>query len=112
MELTEDQIREIEIRHNVYVADGQYNRCGVNARYGWLPLPEEWVADVQRFYRVDDNGRAQIFDGDGSATTRIQGAGCQTYYPVGANLSVEHEHTEGITLTRADAEMLGIREEV
>lgn len=116
MKLTEDQIREIEIRHNVYVADGQYNRGNANAIYGWLPLPEDWTAEVQRFYRVDDNGNAQIFEGDGSVATRIQGDGCQTIvYPVAptvvTGLSVEYEHPEGITLTQADAEMLGIREE-
>ena len=114
MKLNADQSREIEIRHNVYVADGQYNQESVDAVYGWLPLPEEWVAEVQRFYRLDDNGNAQIFEGDGSVTTRIRSNGSHTCYPVGANLSVksvEYEHPEGITLSQADAETLGIREE-
>lgn len=73
-------------------------------------------AEAQRFYRLDDHGNAQIFEGDGSATTQIPGAGCPTIvYPIAptvvTGLSAEYEHPEGITLTIADAEMLGIREE-
>ena len=111
MKLTEAQIREIEIRHNVYVADGQYNQESVDAVYGWLPLPEEWITEVQRFYRLDDNGNAQIFEGDGSVATWMRGPRCQTCYPIDSDLSVEHEHPLGITLSQADAETLGIREE-
>lgn len=44
--MTEDQIKAIEDRHNVCIADGQYNRCGADATYGWLPLPAEWIAEV------------------------------------------------------------------
>lgn len=47
MKLTEDQIREIEIRYDVCIADGQYNRCGADAAHGWLPIPAEWIAEVQ-----------------------------------------------------------------
>ena len=59
------------------------------------------------FYRINAEGNADIFEHDGSSVTRIDA----NVYPVGSNLSARHEHTEGITLTMADAEKIGINKE-
>lgn len=59
------------------------------------------------FYRIDTNGNAQIFNEDGTPATRIDA----NVYPVGSTLSARYEHADGITLTVADAESIGIGKE-
>lgn len=60
------------------------------------------------FYRLNDQGNAVILYADtGEAVTRIEA----NIYPVGSNLSAAYEHPEGIVLSVADAERIGIRSE-
>ena len=60
------------------------------------------------FYRVNADGNAEILDFiDGSWITRIDAS----VYPIGSSLSARYEHPEGIVLTIADAELIGIRPE-
>jgi hypothetical protein len=59
------------------------------------------------FYRINSDSNAVIFENDGSAATRIDA----NVYPVGSDLSARYEHPEGIVLTVADAEKLGIEAE-
>ena len=56
------------------------------------------------FYRENTTGNAQIFEDDGDVATRIDA----DVYPVGSDTSARYEHPEGIILTVADAETLGI----
>ena len=58
------------------------------------------------FYRIE-NGNARIFHESGDAVTRIDA----NVYPVGSNCSARYEHPEGIVLTIADAEKIGIEKE-
>ena len=59
------------------------------------------------FYRINENGNAVILNDDGTAVTRIDA----NVYPVGSGLSARHEHAEGIVLTVADAQKIGIEAE-
>ena len=59
------------------------------------------------FYRITDEGNAEIFNNDGQAVTRIDA----NVYPVGSILSAMHEHPEGVILTVEDAESLNIEPE-
>ena len=59
------------------------------------------------FYRINNDGNAVIFENDGSVATRIDA----NVYPVRSNLSARYEHPNGIVLTVADAEKLGIEKE-
>ena len=59
------------------------------------------------FYRINENGNAVILNDDGTAVTRIDA----NVYPVGSVLSASHEHAEGIVLTVADAQKIGIEAE-
>ena len=59
------------------------------------------------FYRINSDSNAVIFENDGSVATRIDA----NVYPVGSNCSARYEHPEGIVLTIADAEKLGIEKE-
>jgi len=62
----------------------------------------------QMFYRVDSNGNAVIlYVDDGTAVTRIDA----NVYPVDSDLSARYEHAEGIVLTVADAQKIGIEAE-
>lgn len=65
-------------------------------------------AGLGMFYRKDKNGNAVIIDEDGLQVTRIM---VDDIYPVGSELSTLHEHSDGIVLTIADAESIGITEE-
>jgi hypothetical protein len=56
------------------------------------------------FYRINSDGNAVIFENNGSVAKRIDA----DVYPVGSDLSARYEHPEGIVLTIADAEKLGI----
>jgi hypothetical protein len=59
------------------------------------------------FYRINDDGNAIILHESGEMVTRIDA----NVYPVGSDLSARYEHPEGIVLTIADAEKLGIEVE-
>jgi hypothetical protein len=59
------------------------------------------------FYRINENGNAQIFENDGDIVTRIDA----NVYPVDSQLSTRYEHASGIVLTIEDAEKLGIHAE-
>lgn len=56
------------------------------------------------FGRINENGNVTVFEADGSTATRIDA----NVYPVGSNLSARHEHPNGIELTVADAEKIGL----
>lgn len=57
------------------------------------------------FGRLTDEGHVAILHvEDGEPVTRLDA----TVYPVGSSLSARHEHPQGIVLTRADADKLGI----
>ena len=58
------------------------------------------------FYRIEENG-ARIFHESGKMVTRINA----NVYPIDSSLSARYEHPEGITLTIADAQKLGIEVE-
>jgi hypothetical protein len=63
----------------------------------------------QYFYRKNDYGDAVILRAsDGSAATRINA----NVYPVMSGLSARYEHPGGIVLTIADAEKIGIYEDI
>ncbi len=63
----------------------------------------------EMFYRIDENGNAQIFNNDGSTATQINA----NVYVVGSDgsKSVRYEHPEGIFLTVEDAEKIGVHRE-
>ena len=64
------------------------------------------------FYRVNDAGNADIFHSSGEIAVRfLPEETHKTVYPVGSGLSARYEHPNGIVLTVADAESLGIKEE-
>ena len=56
------------------------------------------------FGRINENGNVTVFETDGSTATRVDA----NVYPVGSNLSARYEHAEGIELTVADAEKIGL----
>ena len=57
------------------------------------------------FGRINAEGNVDILHvEDGYPVTRIDA----DIYPVGSDLSTRYEHPEGITLTKEDAEALGI----
>lgn len=58
--------------------------------------------------RINENGDVYVLDAaTGESITRIDA----NVYPVGSDLSARYEHADGIVLTRADAERLGVRVE-
>ena len=59
------------------------------------------------FYRTDTDGNAVILNDNGTAVTRIDA----DVYPVGSDLSARYGHPEGIVLTVADAQKIGIEAE-
>ena len=61
------------------------------------------------FYRIADGNATILHDADGTPVCRIPGA--SRIYPVDSRTSCAYEHPEGIVLTIADAEALGIRAE-
>ena len=56
------------------------------------------------FGRINDNGDVTVFEADGSTATRIDA----NVYPVGSSTSARYEHPDGIELTVADAEKIGL----
>lgn len=56
------------------------------------------------FGRINENGNVTVFEDDGSAATRIDA----NVYPVGSSTSARYEHPDGIELTVADAEKIGL----
>lgn len=57
------------------------------------------------FYRVNDNGNADIFYAeDGEAVVSLD----ENIYPVGSDVSARYEHPEGLELTIEDAKKIGI----
>ena len=58
--------------------------------------------------RADMRGNIDIFWNTGEIATTLP---APTTYPIGSQLSCAHEHPEGITLSRQDAETLGIEVE-
>ena len=59
------------------------------------------------FYRKDESGNASLlYSEDGVPVFCMPGV--THIYPVGSELSCAYDHPEGITLTIADAESLGI----
>ena len=58
------------------------------------------------FYRITEEGNAQIFHTSGEMVARIYGE--PRIYPIGSPLSCEYEHPKGIILTIEDAEKIGI----
>lgn len=69
-----------------------------------IDLADDMI-DNGLFGRIDGNGNVAVFEADGSAATRIDA----NVYPVGSQLSTRHEHPEGIVLTAADAETIGLK---
>lgn len=63
------------------------------------------------FYRVNEDGNADIFDAEGYKATSIKTPPHKAVYPMGSPLSTNYNHAEGITLTIDDAKKLGIKEE-
>ena len=57
------------------------------------------------FGRMTSQGTIAVFEDDGGRATRMEG---WILYPVGSSLSAEYEHAEGIVLTVADAERIGL----
>ncbi len=56
------------------------------------------------FGRINDNGNVTVFEADGSTATSIDA----NVYPVGSSTSARYEHPDGIELTVADAEKIGL----
>lgn len=57
------------------------------------------------FGRINQNGDVDLFDMSGDAATRIDA----NVYPIGSSVSARHEHPEGITISKADAERIGVQ---
>lgn len=71
-------------------------------------LTQNQIASYNKFYRVNEDGNAQILTADeGDPVTRIDA----DVYPVGSDVSARYEHAEGIVLTITDAEKIGIESE-
>lgn len=58
----------------------------------------------QLFGRMDRDGNVSIEDSDGDMVTSID----TDIFPVGSKSSARNDHSDGITLTRADAAKLGV----
>lgn len=58
----------------------------------------------EMFYRIDENGNAQIFHNSGEVVTRIDAS----VYPIDSDFSARYEHATGIVLSVSDAEAIGI----
>lgn len=65
--------------------------------------------DDSIFGRMNENGDVDILDvDDGEAICRLDA----NVYPVGNDLSVRYEYSNGIVLSLADANLLGIKIEL
>jgi hypothetical protein len=59
------------------------------------------------FGRIDTtDGTVVVLHESGERATRLA---CPGVYPVGSNLGARNEHPEGIIITRADADKIGLR---
>jgi hypothetical protein len=61
----------------------------------------------EMFYRVNENGNAVVFHSSGEVVTKID----QNVYPIDSDFSARYDHPDGIILTVADAEKIGIAAE-
>lgn len=61
----------------------------------------------EMFYRIDENGNAQIFHNSGEVVTKIDA----NVYPIDSDFSARYEHATGIVLSVSDAESIGIQAE-
>ena len=59
------------------------------------------------FYRLNDNGDAQIFEDSGEVATQIDA----NVYPIDSNFSTRYEHPDGIILSVEDAIKIGVLNE-
>lgn len=59
------------------------------------------------FYRLNENGNAEIYNSDGTVCERFE-ENIPCVYPVDSNLSAYYEHNDGIVLTIDDAKKCGI----
>ena len=59
------------------------------------------------FYRLNDNGDAQIFEDSGEVATQIDA----NVYPIDSNFSTRYEHPDGIILSVEDAIKSGVLNE-
>jgi len=58
------------------------------------------------FGRIDENGNVAVFHESGEAATRMD---CSLYaVDSDGSSSVRYEHPDGIVITRADAEKIGL----
>lgn len=95
----------------------EYNAIGWDMNPRWAnDERDEILLDVPgygddigaMFYRLDDDGNAQIlYSSDGAAVTQLD----ENIYPVGSSLSARYEHPEGIVLSVEDARSIGIPHE-
>jgi len=63
------------------------------------------LATNEVFGRINEQGNVSLFDMDGEVATRLDA----NIYPVGSILSARYEHPEGITISRADADRIGVQ---
>lgn len=57
------------------------------------------------FGRINNQGNVDLFDMSGDAATRVDA----NIYPVGSSVSARYEHPEGITISKQDAERIGVQ---
>jgi len=56
------------------------------------------------FGRLNEDGNVCVFHDNGERATRLDA----DVYPVGSEFSVKYEHSLGITITKQDADKIGI----
>lgn len=56
------------------------------------------------FGRINSNGDVDLFSMDGESATRVDA----NIYPIGSSRSARYEHPEGITISKADADRIGV----
>ena len=57
------------------------------------------------FGRINEQGNVDLFAMDGEAATRVDA----NIYHVGSGLSARYEHPEGITISKDDANRIGVQ---
>jgi hypothetical protein len=64
------------------------------------------IRNLEFFGRIDENGNVEVFHESGEAATRMD----HNIYAIGSDgsKSVRYEHPEGIVISRADAEKIGL----
>lgn len=63
------------------------------------------LATNEVFGRINEQGNVDLFDMDGESATRVDA----NIYPVGSSLSARYEHPEGITISKDDANRIGVQ---